>query len=204
MFDAHAHLGSSDINSIICSSNITEYNEIIKCKGSIGLLPQYLVDKEVFFHVLKENELNIGEVGLDKRYDNMDEQIEFLTECLKLNQERGSLLTLHCVKADGILLKLLRKYPQKRFIYHGFTGSYETAKEITKLGGIISLGLTSTKCKDFEKLLTLPFLLESDRAKGIEQEKVLSYVYNTVRERLNLSLKELEMEIERQRSICKA
>ncbi len=207
MFDSHAHLGNSDIPSLLCSSEPAEYDKIIARGGSIGLLPQYLEPQSVrlFFKTLEDHkEIDIGEVGLDKRFDNTAEQIQFFKECLIFNQERKSLLSIHAVRSDGLLLKILKEYPQKRFIYHGFTGSYETAREIIKRGGIISLGLTSLKSKDLLKLLTLPFLLESDRAMGDEQEKVLKYVYDTVADTLSISMSELEDKVEQNWTICKA
>ncbi len=204
MFDAHSHLGKGSIPSFICSSKIEEYEEIIKKGGSIGLLPEHLQDQEVFFRTLQDNpHLNIGEVGLDRRYENRDEQIIFFKKCLQIAKERKKLLTVHCVRDNGLVVSLLKETPPHRFIWHSFTGSFETAKEIIALGGFISLGNTSAKSKDFTKLLSLPFLLESDKEAGQEQETSLKAIYKTVQICLNISEKELEKIIDERIAICK-
>ena len=44
------------------------------------------------------------------------------------------------------------------------------AKQFISLGGMISIGRRAMRAKSFSKLITLPFLTESDMPAGYEQE----------------------------------
>lgn len=56
---------------------------------------------------------------------------------------------------------------------HGFTGSYEIACQVLSLGGMISLSPKAERAKSFEKLLALPFLIETDMEAGEAQRNAL-------------------------------
>ena len=47
------------------------------------------------------------------------------------------------------------------------------AKKFISINGYISLSPRAEKCKDFYKLLTLPFVTETDMKTGEEEEKTL-------------------------------
>jgi len=206
MFDAHCHLPDNKIKALICTSKSEEYALAISCNASIGLLPPFSkTDKELFFSVLKQKAtLNIGEIGLDKRYPNMSEQIEFFNQGLAFAKESKRLVSLHIVQATQTALSVIKQYTPLKLIWHGFCGSYETAKEFNELGGLISLGRRSLKSKDFERLLTLDFLLESDLPQGEEQENTLKALYQTVAKIKHLTFEQLEAELDERWSIYKA
>lgn len=197
MFDAHSHLGNINTPSIICTSKAEEYEEAVKIGASIGLLPPNLYEKEAFFEVLRKNKhLNIGEVGLDYRFGNKNEQIDFFLAALRIAKTENRIISLHVVRADGNAIELIRQFAPLKFIWHGFTGSYETAKTVIKYGGLISLGKRSFNSKDINRLLNLDFLIESDMKAGTEQLELLEKLYKKASLFLKTEPEKLEKEIE--------
>lgn len=206
MFDAHCHLPNNKRKAIICTSKSEEYDQAILNEASIGLLPPFCeADKILFLGVLEQNPtLNIGEVGLDKRYPNMSEQIAFLKEALQIAKKSNRLVSLHLVQVTQTALTLIEEYAPLKLIWHGFCGSFETAKRFNQLGGLISLGHRSVKSKDFERLLTLDFLLESDLPQGEEQRTALKALYQESAKIKHITFEQLEAEIDYRWSIYKA
>ncbi len=177
MFDAHAHIGTKTDNALICTSSP---DEAINASGfryiSAGLLPESGSDGIELYRECIKRGYSSGEIGLDRRFDGKEHQIGLFRESLITAIEYDRLITIHSVGYTDILLREIRNARPKRFIIHGFTGSYETAKEITALGGLISLGPRSLRSKDIKRLITLPFTAESDMKTGEEQQAVLQYV----------------------------
>lgn len=197
MFDAHSHLGNIILPSIICTSKAEEYEEAIRIGASIGLLPPNLYDREIFFEVLRKNKnLDIGEVGLDFRFSNKDEQTDFFLTALEIAKTENRIISLHVVRADGTAIELIRRFAPLKFIWHGFTGSYETAKEVLKHGGLISLGKRSFYSKDINRLINLDFLIESDMKAGTGQVELLDELYKKASLLLKTEPEKLEKEIE--------
>jgi TatD DNase family protein len=109
----------------------------------------------------------IGEVGIDRRIPHMDVQIKIFQEILHLAVHYQRPVTLHVVRETGGALDLLKNQVQlpPLVIWHGFTGSIETAKELRKLGVEISLRPQVIRTKlvhNLEELNTLGFILETD------------------------------------------
>lgn len=86
--------------------------------------------------------LGIGETGLDfqERFENRSEQEKCFIAHLDLARELDRPVTVHCVKAWGKMLEILREYPQPKKILHAFSGSAELIPELTKLNGWFSFG----------------------------------------------------------------
>lgn len=86
--------------------------------------------------------LAIGECGLDKCVDTlMDKQIDIFTRQIKLAQQIGKPMIVHCVRAFSELLQL-KKYlaPTHTWIIHGFTGKPALAEQLLKHGCYLSFG----------------------------------------------------------------
>ncbi len=84
---------------------------------------------------------SVGEIGLDHWIEPRDErlQIAVFERQLALAAELRLPPSIHCVRAWGLLLDILRAAPPPRgFLVHGFGGSRETLFELLDRGGYVS------------------------------------------------------------------
>lgn len=104
----------------------------------------------------------IGEVGLDYHHfeegDNTDEikkkQKDVLVEMIKLANETGKPMIIHCWDAYDELLEILKNNPVlKRGVTHSFVGSYKTAKKFIELGFKIGLNGIITYGESYDRLI---------------------------------------------------
>ena len=87
--------------------------------------------------------VGIGEVGLDRWIEDPDEEKQdtVFRAQLRLATERNLPLTIHCLKAWGPLLEVLRSedLPKRGFLIHSVGASPEVIKELAFLGGYFSV-----------------------------------------------------------------
>ncbi len=173
MLDSHAHPGDRSYkNALVCSDslNIT----LSEFEGyrykSIGLLPSSSTrfNIENVYSALNNGFL-IGEIGLDRRYKNIEKQSEIFKELLRVAKERDVLVTIHSVRTAELTYSIIKELRVRRFLIHSFSYSYEMAKRFLSLGGGISLSRRAASLKDFNKIITLPFLTETDMKTGREE-----------------------------------
>ena len=177
MFDFHRHINKCKITTeaYYCTSSIDEW--INKAPLSLGFLFNHKIYEKTYIdEVLARLEVKlqesiffqIGEIGLDKRFMQIDLQTYFLTACIKLSYKYNRILTVHCVKEYDLLLKILKNNKDKMgpiTVIHGFTASYEIAKQLKQLDVLISINNTFLKTKGFKRIKEfdkLGFLIESD------------------------------------------
>ncbi len=86
----------------------------------------------------------VGEIGLDRIIDSppLSMQEEAFRGQLRLAVAAGRPVLLHCRRATGLLLKILREEDAGRVggIFHAFSGSRETAAVAVDLGFAIAFG----------------------------------------------------------------
>lgn len=149
LLDFHSHLASE--YSIVCTDSPEPTSEALGKKvlmNCIGLLPEKWTaerEKLLYDRLSSEEDLHMGEVGLDSRFQDilpMERQKQILDRELSFAIENGRSVSLHCVRATGPMLDLLSKHHFRPFsiLWHGFTGSAETAASLYRLGVIISIG----------------------------------------------------------------
>ncbi|MBQ2259011.1 MAG: TatD family hydrolase [Spirochaetales bacterium] len=179
MIDSHAHaMDRLFSNAFVCTASIPSKEEAETLKGylfhGVGKLPftENIENLELLEGYLKDG-FHLGEVGLDRRYFDVDRQEEILNTLLDIALPLDKCVVFHSVGHTERLLRIIRERKIKRFIIHGYTGSYETAKTILSLGGLISISERLEKAKSFEKIITLPFVTESDMNTGIDAEMSL-------------------------------
>lgn len=84
----------------------------------------------------------IGEIGLDYywRKDNKEAQIEIFKKQLELAKKYSLPIVVHCRDAYGDILNILKEYVPfaSGGVIHCYSGSIEWAKEVIKLGFLIS------------------------------------------------------------------
>lgn len=174
MFDCHRHLTSSPAreDALYCSYKKNEWNQSAPFFSLGYLALEDTINIHSLLHDMEEKiasnpQVAIGEVGIDRRIPHMDVQIKIFQEILHLAVHYQRLVTLHVVRETGEALDLLKNQVQlpPLVIWHGFTGSIETAKELRKLGVEISLRPQVIRTKlvhNLEELNTLGFILETD------------------------------------------
>jgi len=84
----------------------------------------------------------LGECGLDrwiKGYDIALQKEIFITQ-LEIATQRNLPLSIHCLKAWGLLIELLKSHalPQRGFLLHSYGGSAELVPQLAELGAYFS------------------------------------------------------------------
>ena len=84
----------------------------------------------------------VGECGLDRwvHDPNIEEQKEVFVSQLTLAAEHNLPISIHCLKAWGPLLDILKKnhLPDRGFLLHSYGGSPELVPELVDLGAYFS------------------------------------------------------------------
>ena len=122
---------------------LLKYKEISICWG---IHPKY-ADVENIFENESDNLKNskvkiiaIGECGLDRRFLNEEKQIELFKKQIDLSIALKLPLMIHLVGHWQKAYEILKKSKlEQNFILHSWNGAVEMAKEIIKIGGILSL-----------------------------------------------------------------
>ena len=146
LIDFHSHFASA--NSIVCNADASEPAQSTALLTCAGLLPQLWTQKrqQQLFNLLDSKpDLQMGEVGLDRRFEDilsLERQTAILKEELVFAVSRDRSISLHCVRATKPMLDILSElnYRPYSILWHGFTGSPETAAELKRLKVILSIG----------------------------------------------------------------
>ena len=90
----------------------------------------------------KKQFVAVGEAGLDKlAVASMELQLTVFKAQVRLSEEYGLPLIIHCVKAMEELLGVKKESrPQQPWIWHGFRGKPEQAVQLLKKGFYLSFG----------------------------------------------------------------
>ena len=193
--DFHSHIASEF--SIVCTDTPDVPKAEKALMNCVGLLPDKWTEEleSLLYKRLSEDKtLHMGEVGLDKRFEDrvpMEKQLQILKREMLFATENNRSITLHCVRATGPMTELLSQLKFRPFsvLWHGFTGSSETAKQLYQLGVIVSLGpRISTDAEKIRKIFSANpvTVLETDLSKhsGGDQQVVLTEHYQRVEDAL--------------------
>ena len=191
--DAHCHLlKESEFQDaqlvgvekiMVNSAHLTDWEKVANLKDiipSIGLHPWYVAEAkgdwvEHMEKMLSENPtLQVGEIGLDKlKPDFMHQKQVFLTQ-LKLAQKYGRVASIHCVKAWGEMMPLLRPFKKDtRMLFHGFSGDKIVV-------GFLADSISYFSVHNNKKIPLIPndkLLLESDAPDGMDSPVALPFLY---------------------------
>lgn len=143
----HAITVGSNIEDSKLSIEIAKHYDNIYC--AVGVHPEEVesFDIEELENLLKlnldsGNLVAIGEIGLDYywRKDNKEAQIEIFKKQIELAKKYNLPIIVHCRDAYGDVLEVLKEYApfDKGGVIHCYSGSIEWAKEVIKLGFLIS------------------------------------------------------------------
>lgn len=164
---------------------------------AIGLHPQNVEEapedwKETFLQFLADNPAcSIGEIGLDRRYqsDGFEKQLDAFSWQLQLAGNRNRPVSIHCVKAIGMLMETLRSHElTSRGIHlHAYSGPVELVPELVERGAYFSFSarqLESNNAKVRDRIHAIPsnrLLIETDKAHTKDSSELLN-CYVTIAE----------------------
>lgn len=139
----------------------------------------------------------IGEIGLDFApsviADHSLQKMVFAAS-LRIAEERGLPVILHCVKAFEPTMEVLSGFTLRAVIFHGFVGSPEQARRAVNSGYRLSLGERSfSSPKTIEAMRGIPLekmFLETD-----DSPITIDEIYGRAAEILNLSLPQLKAQL---------
>ena len=175
LFDSHAHVGELTDSAFIATASTSEMESASAYRyKALGIIPEGKEKDLDKLEAAAKDGWHIGEIGLDKRFEDLPHQEMIFREALRIADRYDRVAVIHAVRTYGRTLEILEEEGIGKFIIHGFTGSYETAREVIKLGGMISLSPRAEMAKSFDKLITLPFLIETDMKAGKEEKDILS------------------------------
>lgn len=142
--------------------------------GAIGIHPEvvdeYSVEDLKFIeeHIHDKKIVAIGEIGLDYHYtlENKEEQKKLFRSQLEMARRFDIPVIIHSRDAMNDTIEILREYKVRGSI-HSFSGTYEEAIELIKMGFYLGVNGTVTfknsKLKDiYEKINLEHILLETD------------------------------------------
>ena len=130
----------------------------------------------------------IGEIGLDRWVDgfDIDDQLEVFDIQWQLAHELNRPVTIHCLKAWGLLLEKLEASPQSLsgFLLHSYSGSADLIKPLVQLGAYFSISgyfAQDKKKKHWDVLKQIPLdrlLLETDAPDMLPPKNLNLYPIN--------------------------
>ena len=100
-------------------------------------------------HLITEKEnkcVALGEIGLDYHYPDTDKelQLEYFEAQMSLAEELNLPVVIHDRDSHADVLEVIKNHKGVRGVLHSFSGSVEMAKEVIKLGYMISFSGTLT------------------------------------------------------------
>ncbi len=157
-YDSHTHLPiiDSGTKEHIVSATPDDWDTIVSIDSenksrSIGIHPWCVTDNDTFNltklnDLLREHrEINVGEIGLDycNNRPNRAFQKQRFIEQLELAIEHNRIATIHTVRAWEDTVSIIERIgiPERGVIIHGFRGSSEIVKRLTRLNIFFSVGI---------------------------------------------------------------
>lgn len=155
----------------------------------------------------------IGEMGLDYHHfeegDDEEElkkkQKEVLAEGIKLANESGKPIIIHCWDAYDDLYEILKNNPvEKRGVIHSFVGGHKTARKFIGLGFKIGLNGIITYSESYDRLIRetslehivletdCPYLAPIPKKDGRNEPLYVKYVAEKIAKIKDVSLFEVE------------
>jgi len=88
----------------------------------------------------------VGETGLDYRKQQPDRKLQarYFGAQLEVANKHKLPVVIHSVYATEEVIQQLKKYPELKGMIHSYSGSYEQALQLVKMGFYISIGATIT------------------------------------------------------------
>lgn len=143
--------------------------------AAVGIQPNYCAEAapgdwdRIVALAAQPRVVAIGEIGLDRHWDfaPLEMQKDYFDRHLRLAQERGLPVVVHCREAEDDVLAMLHEAARRgplRGVLHAFSGDLETADEAIELGLCVSFAGSATyKNKKFDALRETVVAVPDDR-----------------------------------------
>lgn len=146
MFDLHTHHLKKDaiVNLAPCDVLDVDFAKT-DFFYSVGVHPMFLENAEEQLKIVSDIASDerikfIGEIGLDKRNENLDLQRQIFEQQLQIATDAKKPVIIHCVRAVNEVLDIARHFDGLPLVFHGFRGKPQLAEQILNAGAYISLG----------------------------------------------------------------
>jgi TatD DNase family protein len=145
-------------------------NQHKHCVYALGVHPMFVGSastddiETLKVYVQNNHPVAIGEIGLDYfvTKDNIEQQVYFFTEQLKLAKQFNLPVILHVRNAIDDILKYLRRHEVCGGIAHAFNGSFQQAEQFVALGFKLGFGGAMTYSRALKiRALAVKLPLES-------------------------------------------
>lgn len=139
-----------------CRAAIAQAKRYPNMYTALGIHPsdaQYLDNVDAALCEIEEMLLNqdnkavaLGEIGLDYHYPdtNRELQLSVFDRQMQMAQRLGLPVVIHDRESHADIMDVVRRYPKVKGVFHSFSGSAEMAKELIRLGYMISFSGTVT------------------------------------------------------------
>ncbi len=209
--DAHCHLlKESELSDaqmvgvkrlMVNSAKPDEWEKILNLKKegiipSIGIHPWYVGETtgdwaQKMEKILAENsKVQVGEIGLDKLKPDFNKQKQVFLTQLKLAQKYNRVASIHCVRAWGEMMPILRPFKKDtRMLFHGFSGDKIVV-------GFLADSASYFSVHNGAKIPLIPadkLLIESDAPDGMTSPVALPFLY----QQLGVKAEQIEANFER-------
>ncbi len=186
IIDAHAHLNFNEfkddldevldrakevgVKAIICNGiNKQSNREILELakkhpiiKPSLGFYPCDCdkleldeIQEEIEF-IKKNNPIAIGEVGLDKKFDNdFEKQKIYFEKFINLAIELDIPIIVHSRKAEIECIEMLKAANAKKVIMHCFSGKKKLVQEVIDNGWHLSIPSNVIRSEQFQTMVDI-------------------------------------------------
>ncbi len=114
------------------------------------------VDSEIEF--IKSNAKDIaaiGEVGMDGKYGELEDQKEVFEKMILLAKELDIPIIVHSRKAEEECIELLEKHKMKKVIMHCFSGKKKLVNRIIENKWYFSIPCNCNRSQHFQKIIEL-------------------------------------------------
>ena len=147
------NVGTSPETSRQAISQAQKHNNMYT---SVGIHPsdtRFLSDMEKELSQIQDMLLDksskaraLGEIGLDYHYEDTDrnKQMRYLEAQMELADKLDIPVVIHDREAHEDIMRVVKRFPNVRGVFHSFSGSREMARELVSLGYMISFSGTLT------------------------------------------------------------
>lgn len=207
--DAHCHLlKESEFQDahlvgvekiLVNSAHPSEWDKVASLTGvipSIGIHPWYVGEAEGDWAIEMEKRLianpalQVGEIGLDKLKPDFTHQKQVFLTQLKFAQKYGRIASIHCVRAWGEMMPILRPFKKDtRMLFHGFSGDKIVV-------GFLADSKSYFSVHNGAKIPLIPadkLLIESDAPDGMDSPVALPFLY----QQLGIKVEQIKANFER-------
>ena len=200
LIDFHSHFPSP--SALVCTASPSIGAPSACLMRSEGLLPDRWSEarqEELFSLLLSDTGIHMGEIGLDKRFAltvPMQKQADILRSELAFAVAHDRCISLHCVHSTGLMIDILSEFSYRPFsvLWHGFTGSPDTAARLHTLGVIVSIGSRFSGSID-DIVKENPYTVPETDYEGTDPEaysSILRARYEHFSTELGITMEELE------------